>query len=65
DNVVLRATPSLNGERIGKLSKGQRLWVIELSSNYDTWRGVTANWAYVQPENSAVRGWVFTYFVSR
>lgn len=65
NNVVLRSAPNLNGPKIGRLSKGERLFVIELSSNYDTWRGVTANWAYVQPENSSVRGWVFTYFVRR
>ncbi|HEX8144132.1 MAG TPA: protein kinase [Pyrinomonadaceae bacterium] len=65
NNVVLRSAPNLNGPKIGKLSMGQRLYVIELSSNYDTWRGITANWAYVQPENSTVRGWVFAYFVRR
>jgi serine/threonine-protein kinase len=63
NNVVLRSAPNLNGPKIGRLSKGQRLYVLNLSSNYDTWKGITANWAYVQPENSAVRGWVFTYFV--
>jgi len=63
NNVVLRSAPSLNGPKIGGLSRGQRLYVLQLSSNYDTWRGVSANWAYVQPENSAARGWVFTYFL--
>lgn len=65
NNVVLRSYPGLNGPKIGSLSSGQRLYVLQLSSNYDTWRGITANWAYVQPENSAVRGWVFTHFVRR
>lgn len=63
NNVVLRAAPNLNANKVGGLSRGQRLYIIEFSSNYDTWRGITANWAYVQPENSSVRGWVFTYFV--
>ncbi len=63
NNVVLRSSPNLNGTKIGSLSRGQRLYVMQLSSNYDTWRGITANWAYVQPENSSVQGWVFTYFV--
>jgi hypothetical protein len=62
---VLRAAPNLNGEKVDRLSKGQRLWVMEYSTNYDTWKGITANWAYVQPDGSSVRGWVFTYFVSR
>ncbi len=63
NNVVLRSAPSLNGPKIGGLSRGQRLYVLQMSSNYDTWRGISANWAYVQPENSAARGWVFTYFL--
>jgi|GEM_PF-3082722 len=63
NNVVLRGAPNLNGPKVGKLSMGQRLYVIQLSSNYDTWRGITANWAYVQPENSTVRGWVFAHFI--
>lgn len=63
NNVVLRSSPSLSGAKVSGLSKGQRLFVLQMSSNYDTWRGITANWAYVQPENSSVRGWVFTYFV--
>jgi hypothetical protein len=65
DNVVLRSSPNLNGAKIGRLSKGQRLYVMQLSSNYDTWNGITANWAYVQPENSSLQGWVFTYFVKQ
>jgi len=63
NNVVLRGAPGLNAPKIGRLSRGQRLWVIEYSPNYDTWRGFTANWAYVQPDNSPTRGWVFTKFV--
>ena len=61
-NVVFRGSPSLNGKKIGKLSKGQRLYVISYSDNYDDWQGTTANWAYVQTESGA-RGWVFTPFV--
>lgn len=63
NNVVLRSAPNLNGPKIGSLSRGQRLYVLQLSSNYDTWRGITANWAYVQPESGSARGWVFTHFV--
>jgi hypothetical protein len=61
--VVLRSAPGLNAPKLGTLSRGQRLYVISYSSQYDNWKGITANWAYVQPENSALRGWVFTYFI--
>lgn len=63
NNVVLRGAPNLDGPKVGRLSSGQRLYILNVSPNYDTWRGFTANWAYVQPEGSAVRGWVFTHFV--
>ncbi|MEZ5428240.1 MAG: SH3 domain-containing protein [Pyrinomonadaceae bacterium] len=62
-NVVLRATPSLEGRKIGSLGRGQRLYVLQYSKNYDNWRGTVANWAYVQTENGG-RGWVFTPFVN-
>ncbi len=62
NDVLLRGSPSLNGKKIGKLSKGQRIYVMYYSENYDEWRGKTANWAYVQTEGGG-RGWVFTPFV--
>jgi hypothetical protein len=62
-NVVLRGSPSLKGKKIGGLSRGQRLYVLKYSGNYDDWQGTTANWAYIQTE-SGNRGWVFTPFVS-
>ncbi len=58
----LRSTPSLNGKKVGKLSKGQRIYIIYYSENYDEWRGTTANWAYIQTESGG-RGWVFSPFV--
>ncbi len=61
-NVVLRGSPSLTGKKVGSLSLKQRIYIINYSSNYDEWRGTTANWAYIQTESGA-RGWVFTPFV--
>jgi cytoskeletal protein RodZ len=61
-DVLLRSTPSLNGKKIGKLSRGQRIYIIYYSENYDEWRGTTANWAYIQTESGG-RGWVFSPFV--
>ncbi len=62
NDVLLRAQPSLTGKKIGKLSKGQRIYIMYYSENYDVWRGTTANWAYIQTESGG-RGWVFTPFV--
>ncbi len=61
-DVLLRGTPSLMGKKIGKLSRGQRIYIIYYSENYDEWRGTTANWAYIQTESGG-RGWVFSPFV--
>jgi serine/threonine protein kinase len=65
NNVLLRSAPNLNAQKINSLSKGDRLYIIEYSSNYDDWKGIHSNWVYVQPENKATRGWVFAYFVRR
>lgn len=62
NDVLLRGSPSLTGKKIGKLSKGQRIYIMYYSENYDEWRGTTANWAFVQTESGG-RGWVFTPFV--
>lgn len=63
DNVVVRAVPNLNGAKINKLGRGQRVWVIGVSPNYSTWNGVTSNWSQVQM-NDGSRGWVFSPFIS-
>jgi len=64
DNVVLRGSPNLNGRKVNRLNRGQKLWVIGVSANYSTWNGVTANWTHVQLYNRAERGWVFSPFIS-
>ncbi len=62
-SVILRDKASLNGKRITLLKKGQRVFVISYSDNYDDWKGIRANWAYIQTENGR-RGWVFTPFIT-
>jgi serine/threonine-protein kinase len=65
NNVVLRSGPGLNAPRAGPdLSRGQRLYVLQMSTNYDNWRGFTSNWAYVKTDTGA-SGWVFGHFVSQ
>lgn len=59
NNVVLRSAPSLSASKVTGLNRGQKVYIINYSDNYDTWRGTTANWAYVATDNGQ-RGWVFT-----
>ena len=63
-NVFVRSSPDLNARPVTKITRGQKLWIIGTSSNYSTWNGVSSNWTQVQLYNSAVRGWIFSPFVS-
>jgi hypothetical protein len=62
-DVVVRNNPRLTARKVNELSRGQKVFVISYSDNYDIWNGVEANWAYIQTE-SGKRGWVFTPFIS-
>ncbi len=62
-NVVVRDSPSLNARKVNALKKGEKVFVINESDNYDEWQGNEANWAYIQKEDGQ-RGWVFTPFIS-
>lgn len=57
-NVVMRNSPKLDGKKINALKRGQKIYIINYSDNYDSWNGMEGNWAYVQTENGS-RGWVF------
>jgi Bacterial SH3 domain len=62
-NVLMRSSPSLSANPIGKLQRGQTVYVINTSSNYDNWQGIYSNWAYVQLPNGK-KGWMFNTFVT-
>ncbi len=62
-DVIVRAAPSLNAKKVNELRRGQKVYAIRYSDNYDYWNGMQANWAYIQTE-SGKRGWVFTPFIS-
>jgi len=62
NNVILREGPSQSTAKKGKLSSGQRLYVINYSSNYETFRNMTSNYAYVQTE-SGQTGWVYAKYI--
>lgn len=59
NNIVMRNSPNLNAKKINALKRGQKIYIIEYSDNYDYWNGMEGNWAYVQTENGS-RGWVFS-----
>lgn len=67
NNVVLRSGASQNTTKIGSLYKGQKLYVMQYSSQYEYFtdkngRELYANYAYIQTE-SGKRGWVYTAYI--
>lgn len=62
-DVTVRVSPNLKARKINQLRRGQKIFVISYSDNYDSWNGMQSNWAYIQTENGK-RGWVFTPFIS-
>ena len=62
-NVIMRNAPSLTARKVNGLQRGQKVYVINYSSNYDSWNGMEGNWAYVQTESGG-RGWVFTPLIN-
>ncbi|MGH9948087.1 MAG: SH3 domain-containing protein [Pyrinomonadaceae bacterium] len=62
-DVIVRNAPSLKARKINGLRRGQKVYIISYSDNYDQWKGISSNWAYIQTEKGS-RGWVFTPFIS-
>ncbi len=58
NNIIVRNSPNLNAKKVNALKRGQKIYIINYSENYDYWNGLEGNWAYVQTENGS-RGWVF------
>ncbi len=59
NNVVVRAAPGLDARKISGLKRGQKVYILSYSNNYDYWNGLEGNWANIQTE-SGQRGWVFS-----
>jgi len=59
NNVVVRAAPSLSAQKVSGLKRGQKVFVLSFSENYDYWNGLEGTWANIQTE-SGQRGWVFS-----
>lgn len=67
NNVVMRSGASQNTAKIGSLYRGQKIYVIQYSNNYETFinkdgRELYANYAYIQTEGGK-RGWVYTAYI--
>jgi predicted Ser/Thr protein kinase len=63
NNVVMRAAPTQSSAKVGRLDRGSQVVILQYSSNYETWRGITSNFVYVQTTGGK-RGWVFSPFIS-
>lgn len=59
NNIVLRSSPGLTARKVSALKRGQKIYIINYSENYDYWNGMEGNWAYIQTESGS-RGWVFS-----
>jgi len=63
DDVRIRDRDDLNSNVIGKLNKGQTIYVTDFSQNTGEWKGRKARWAKIQTEKG-LQGWVLGVFVS-
>lgn len=68
NSLWVRSAPVLDLTKnniVGELTRGDRVWILSESSNYDTYNGITSNWAEVQVADRTLRGWVFRYYLER
>jgi uncharacterized protein YgiM (DUF1202 family) len=63
DDVRIRDRDDLNSNVVGKLQKGQTIYVTDFSQNTAEWKGRRARWAKIQTEKG-LQGWVLGAFVS-
>lgn len=63
NNLSIRNAPSLTAPKVGSLRKGQKVYVIGNSTNYDNWNGLEGTWANIQTETGQ-RGWVFSPLIN-
>lgn len=61
-NLVLRSGPSQTSAKIRNLGRGERVYIIEYSSNTEVFQGRASRFAYVQTDNGQ-RGWAFAAFL--
>lgn len=61
-NVVMRAGPTQSSAKVGGFRGGQKIYIINYSGNYESFKNLYSNYAYVQTENGK-RGWVYAAFI--
>jgi hypothetical protein len=61
-NLILRSGASQTSAKIRNLRRGERVYILEYSSNIEVFQGRASRFAYVQTENGQ-RGWVFAAFL--
>jgi hypothetical protein len=61
-NVVMRSGPSQASAKIGKFRRGQKVYVIEYSSNQESFKNLYSNFARVQTTTGRT-GWIYAAFI--
>jgi Bacterial SH3 domain len=62
-DVTVRSAPNLRSRKVTELTRGQKVYVLQFSDNYDVWNGIRSNWALIETDKGK-RGWVFTRFIT-
>jgi hypothetical protein len=62
NKLILRSGPTQNSAKIRNLYQGERVYIIEYSSNYESFKNLYSNFAYVQTENGQ-RGWAYAAYL--
>jgi hypothetical protein len=60
--VILRSGPTQTSAKIRNLYQSERVYIIEYSGNYESFKNLYSNFAYVQTENGQ-RGWVYAAYL--
>ena len=65
-SVVMRSSPSQNSSALGKFKRGQKVYIIEYSSNREVFHGKSgsynSNFALVQT-TTGKKGWIYSAFL--
>ncbi len=64
NGVTLRSEPNLTANKVDILNSSDRLFVMKISDNTTTWRGITGYWANVKTDDGRT-GWVFAPLLKR
>ncbi len=60
--LVLRSGPTQNSAKIRNLYQGEKVYIIEYSGNYESFKNLYSNFAYVETERGQ-RGWAYAAYL--